>query len=215
MNRLNATREFSRVGLLGLAGRSHCDLSGTGGRVRRQRSARHSPRNGRDRTGRATATSTSIARRIRSGHWLAGRIGTTVLPARAWIRAIRFGYDPATSRDGTMVAGHPAILTVLDGRCPGTLPVCRSRPIRRRVSISEEGCFSSGYRPNRATARTTGHARRASRCGRPAGERVYLGERCTGRTISGRSLDCRTQSVLAGPIRTSRAWRRHAGSASC
>jgi hypothetical protein len=27
--------------------------------------------------------------------------------------AIRFGYDPATSRDGTIVAGHPAILTLL------------------------------------------------------------------------------------------------------
>src|SRR5882757_1082619 len=28
-------------------------------------------------------------------------------------RAIQFGYDPSTSRDGTMVAGHPAILTLL------------------------------------------------------------------------------------------------------
>ena len=27
--------------------------------------------------------------------------------------AIKFGYDPATSRDGTIVAGHPAILTLL------------------------------------------------------------------------------------------------------
>jgi hypothetical protein len=26
---------------------------------------------------------------------------------------IKFSYDPATSRDGTMVAGHPAILTLL------------------------------------------------------------------------------------------------------
>lgn len=29
------------------------------------------------------------------------------------LRALRFGYDPATSRDGTVVAGHPAILTAL------------------------------------------------------------------------------------------------------
>jgi len=28
-------------------------------------------------------------------------------------RALRFGYDPATSRDGTVVAGHPAVLTAL------------------------------------------------------------------------------------------------------
>jgi hypothetical protein len=27
--------------------------------------------------------------------------------------AIKFGYDPATSRDGTIVAGHPAVLTLL------------------------------------------------------------------------------------------------------
>jgi hypothetical protein len=27
--------------------------------------------------------------------------------------AIKFGYDPATSREGTIVAGHPAILTLL------------------------------------------------------------------------------------------------------
>ena len=29
------------------------------------------------------------------------------------LRALRFGYDPATSRDGTVVAGHPAVLTAL------------------------------------------------------------------------------------------------------
>jgi hypothetical protein len=27
--------------------------------------------------------------------------------------AVKFGYDPSTSRDGTIVAGHPAILTLL------------------------------------------------------------------------------------------------------
>jgi hypothetical protein len=29
------------------------------------------------------------------------------------LRALRFGYDPVTSRDGTVVAGHPAVLTAL------------------------------------------------------------------------------------------------------
>jgi hypothetical protein len=29
------------------------------------------------------------------------------------LHAVRFDYDPSTSRDGTMVAGHPAILTLL------------------------------------------------------------------------------------------------------
>ena len=31
----------------------------------------------------------------------------------AGLRAIKFGYDPATSPDGTIVAGHPAVLTLL------------------------------------------------------------------------------------------------------
>jgi len=31
----------------------------------------------------------------------------------AGLRAIRFGYDPVTSPDGTIVAGHPAVLTLL------------------------------------------------------------------------------------------------------
>jgi hypothetical protein len=29
------------------------------------------------------------------------------------LRALRFGYDPETSRDGTVVAGHPVVLTAL------------------------------------------------------------------------------------------------------
>jgi hypothetical protein len=29
------------------------------------------------------------------------------------LRALRFGFDPATSRDGTIVAGHPVVLTAL------------------------------------------------------------------------------------------------------
>jgi hypothetical protein len=47
---------------------------------------------------------------VRLSGWLAWRdcpVGPDGL------RALRFGYDPATSRDGTVVAGHPAVLTVL------------------------------------------------------------------------------------------------------
>ena len=35
------------------------------------------------------------------------------LPMPSGFHAIKFGYDPVTSRDGTIVAGHPAILTLL------------------------------------------------------------------------------------------------------
>ena len=45
---------------------------------------------------------------------LAAFSGWQECPADAsGFHAIRFGYDPATSRDGTIVAGHPAILTLL------------------------------------------------------------------------------------------------------
>jgi hypothetical protein len=47
-------------------------------------------------------------------HTLAGWKNWRDCPADAsGTRAIRFGFDPLTSRDGTMVAGHPAILTLL------------------------------------------------------------------------------------------------------
>ena len=47
-------------------------------------------------------------------HALAGWISWRDCPSDAsGTRAIRFGYDPSISRDGTMVAGHPAILTLL------------------------------------------------------------------------------------------------------
>ncbi|HET9536831.1 MAG TPA: hypothetical protein VFP43_16065 [Mesorhizobium sp.] len=47
-------------------------------------------------------------------HTLAGWTNWRDCPSDAsGTRAIRFGYDPSTSRDGTMVAGHPAILTLL------------------------------------------------------------------------------------------------------
>ena len=47
-------------------------------------------------------------------HSLAGLENWHDCPAEAsGMRAIRFGFDPTTSRDGTMVAGHPAILTLL------------------------------------------------------------------------------------------------------
>ena len=56
-------------------------------------------------------------------HTLAGWTNWRDCPADASaMRAIRFGYDPLISRDGTMVAGHPAILTLLiddSGRVAG------------------------------------------------------------------------------------------------
>ena len=43
--------------------------------------------------------------------------------------AIKFGYDPATSPDGTIVAGHPAVLTLLVDNA-GTVSGLRFRSAR-------------------------------------------------------------------------------------
>ncbi len=48
------------------------------------------------------------------GKTLSNWLGWRDCPADAGgFHAITFGYDPATSRDGTIVAGHPAVLTLL------------------------------------------------------------------------------------------------------
>ena len=103
------------------------------------------------------------------------------------IRAIRFGYDPSTSRDGTMVAGHPAILTLLmddSGHVAGlqieTDPKARLY-IRKKAFLlglqaksryGPEGWMCSEGQPEAGD--------------QPVGG-VYLRERCT-KTVSGRSL---------------------------
>jgi hypothetical protein len=102
-------------------------------------------------------------------------------------RAIRFGYDPMTSRDGTMVAGHPALLTLLiddGGHVAGLLietdPKARLY-IRKKAFLlglqaksryGADGWACSEAQPDGAD--------------QPVGG-VYLKERCT-KTINGRSL---------------------------
>ena len=103
------------------------------------------------------------------------------------MRAIRFGYDPFTSRDGTMVAGHPALLTLLidDGGHVAGLQI-ETDP-KARLYIRKKAFLlgiqaKSRYGPEGWTCSE----------GQPdAGDQpvggVYLKERCT-KTVSGRSL---------------------------
>ena len=102
-------------------------------------------------------------------------------------RAIHFGYDPMTSRDGTMVAGHPAILTLsIDdtGHVAGlqieTDPKARLYIRKKAFLLGIQA--KSRYGPEGWTCSE----------GQPgAGDQpvggVYLRERCT-KTVSGRSL---------------------------
>jgi hypothetical protein len=102
-------------------------------------------------------------------------------------RAIRFGYDPTTSRDGTMVAGHPAILTLLvddSGHVAGlqieTDPKARLY-IRKKAFLL--GLQAKSRYGSDGWACTESHPGAGEQ---PVGG-VYLKERCT-KTISGRSL---------------------------
>ncbi|WP_334361212.1 MULTISPECIES: hypothetical protein [unclassified Bradyrhizobium] len=102
-------------------------------------------------------------------------------------RAIRFGYDPSTSRDGTMVAGHPAILTLLiddTGHVAGlqieTDPKARLY-IRKKAFLL--GLQAKSRYGSDGWACTEGQPGAGDQ---PVGG-IYLKERCT-KTISGRSL---------------------------
>ena len=102
-------------------------------------------------------------------------------------RAIRFGYDPTTSRDGTMVAGHPAILTLLiddTGHVAGlqieTDPKARLYIRKKAFLLGIQA--RSRYGPEGWTC-SEGQPEAGDQ---PVGG-VYLRERCA-KTVSGRSL---------------------------
>ena len=121
-------------------------------------------------------------------HTLSGWKNWRDCPAGAsGARAIRFGYDPMTSRDGTMVAGHPAILTLAiddSGHVAGlqieTDPKARLYIRKKAFLLGLQAKYRYGQEGWACTE------------GKPdAGEQpvgaTYLKERCT-KTISGRSL---------------------------
>lgn len=102
-------------------------------------------------------------------------------------RAIRFGYDPSTSRDGTMVAGHPAILTLLFDDTGHVAGLQIETDPKARLYIRKKA-FLLGLQA-RSRYGADGWACTEGQPGagdQPVGG-VYLRERCT-KTISGRSL---------------------------
>ena len=124
-----------------------------------------------------------------SKHTLAGWANWRDCPSDAsGTRAIRFGYDPSISRDGTMVAGHPVILTLLiddSGHVAGlqieTDPKARLflrkkaflLGLQARSRYGSDGWACTDGQPSAGDEQPVGG--------------VYLRERCT-KTISGRSL---------------------------
>jgi hypothetical protein len=123
-----------------------------------------------------------------SKHTLASLENWHDCPAEAsGMRAIRFGFDPTTSRDGTMVAGHPAILTLLiaDGGTVAGLQI-ETDP-KARLYLRKKG-FLLGIQ---AKSRYGSDGWQCTEGEPGAGDQpvggVYLRERCT-KTISGRAL---------------------------
>ena len=101
--------------------------------------------------------------------------------------AVRFGYDPETTREGTMVAGHPAVLTLsIDdaGRVAGlqivTDPNARLRMRKKAFLLGKQA--RSRYGADGWVCKEGV----ASAGEQPVGG-VYVKEQCT-KTISGRTL---------------------------
>jgi hypothetical protein len=103
------------------------------------------------------------------------------------LRALGFGYDPATSRDGTVVAGHPAILTALidDAGIVAGLKI-ETDPKARLYARKKAFLFGPQVK-----ARYGPDGWSCTQAGPDAGEEpvggVYIKERCT-KTIDGRAL---------------------------
>lgn len=103
------------------------------------------------------------------------------------MHAIKFGYDPETSREGTMVAGHPAALTLMvdsDGQVAGlrieTDPKARLYMHKKAFLLGMQAKSRYGSEGWACTEATPSAGEQ------PVGG-VYVNEQCK-KTVSGRSL---------------------------
>jgi hypothetical protein len=109
-------------------------------------------------------------------------------PANAdGLRALRFGFDPATSRNGTVVAGHPAILTALvdDAGTVAGLKIetdPKARFYLRKKAFLFGPQVQARYGPDGWSC-----TQAAPQAGEESVGGVYLKERCT-KAVQGRAL---------------------------
>lgn len=103
------------------------------------------------------------------------------------LRAFRFGYDPETSRDGTVVAGHPAVLTALIDEA-GTVAGLRidTDPTARLYLRKKAFLLGPQVKARYGADGWTCTQGQPGTGEEPVGG-VYLNERCT-KSISGRNL---------------------------
>jgi hypothetical protein len=119
---------------------------------------------------------------------LSGWSGWRDCPADAdGLRAMRFGFDPATSRDGTVVAGHPAVLTALIDDA-GTVAGLKIETDPKARSYLRKKAFLFGPQ---VQARYGPDGWSCTQAAPQAGEEsvggVYLKERCT-KAVAGREV---------------------------
>jgi hypothetical protein len=108
-------------------------------------------------------------------------------PGADQLHALRFGFDPATSRDGTVVAGHPAVLTALIDDA-GTVAGLKidTDPKARLYLRKKAFLFGPQVKARYGTDGWTCAQAQPEATEQPVGG-VFVKERCT-KTIDGRAL---------------------------
>jgi hypothetical protein len=119
---------------------------------------------------------------------LSGWSGWRHCPAGAdGLRALRFGFDPETSRDGTVVAGHPVVLTALiDGEGAVAGLKIETDPKARLYLRKKAFLFGPQVEDRYGSDGWTCRQAQLNGGEQPVGG-VYVKEKCT-KTIQGRAL---------------------------
>ena len=103
------------------------------------------------------------------------------------LRALRFGYDPATSRNGTVVAGHPAILTALIDNAGTVAGLKIETDPKARLYLRKKAFLFGPQVKARYGADGWGCTQAQLQAGEEPVGGIYVKERCR-KTIDGRAL---------------------------
>jgi hypothetical protein len=103
------------------------------------------------------------------------------------MRALRFGFDPATSRDGTVVAGHPAVLTVLVDDSGTVAGLKIDTDPKARLYLRKKAFLFGPQVKARYGTDGWSCAQAQPKAGEEPVGGVYLNEKCT-KTIDGRAV---------------------------
>jgi len=103
------------------------------------------------------------------------------------LHALRFGFDPATSRDGTVVAGHPAVLTALIDDAGTVAGLKIETDPKARLYLRKKAFLFGPQVKTRYGIDGWTCAQAQPEAGEEPVGGVYIKERCT-KTVDGRAL---------------------------